>query len=268
MSLLWALPIAVIALLILIAVAKRLRETTGVQSFIDRYPGTIAPPKPTSVGIPWWARAEHFFNLFFMMFIIRSGLQILADHPRLYFDRNCTPGRDWFRFQNPVPRDRVWTAKEDSVRLPGWLGIPGLRHSIGLARWWHFGFDLLWLANGVIFYILVFATGHWQRIVPTSWDVFPNALSTLIQYLSLDWPKDQGWIAYNGLQLLALLHHRVHRRAVGADDGPVAVTRDLEPLPARRPAAQPSACAHSALLGAVLVLDLHLLPHGNGLHDR
>ena len=22
--------------------------------------------------------------------------------------------------------------------LPGWLGIPGIRHSIGLARWWHF----------------------------------------------------------------------------------------------------------------------------------
>ncbi|MBV9915036.1 MAG: cytochrome b/b6 domain-containing protein [Solirubrobacterales bacterium] len=202
-SLLWALPIAVITFLILIAVAKRLRETAGVQSFIDSYPGTIAAPRPTQIGIPWWARTEHFFNLFFMLFIIRSGLQILADHPRLYFDRNCTPGRDWFRFQKPVPRDRVWTAKEDSVRLPGWLGIPGLRHSIGLARWWHFAFDLLWLANGVIFYILVFATGHWRRIVPASWDVFPNALSTMIQYLSLDWPKDQGWIAYNGLQLLA-----------------------------------------------------------------
>ncbi len=33
--------------------------------------------------------------------------------------------------------------------------------------------------------------------------MFPNALSLLIQYLSLDWPTDQGWVAYNGLQLLA-----------------------------------------------------------------
>jgi thiosulfate reductase cytochrome b subunit len=89
------------------------------------------------------------------------------------------------------------------VRLPGWLGIPGLRHSIGLARWWHFVFDLLWLVNGVIFFVLIFAGGHWQRLVPMSWQVFPNAVSVLIQYLSLQWPADNGWIAYNGLQLLA-----------------------------------------------------------------
>lgn len=33
--------------------------------------------------------------------------------------------------------------------------------------------------------------------------MFPNAGSVLIQYLSLDWPQDNGWVAYNGLQLLA-----------------------------------------------------------------
>lgn len=102
-SILWPVPISVVLLLILVAVAKGLRDTAGVQSFIRRYPGTIATPHPTSVGIPWWARWEHFFNLFFMMFIIRSGLQILADHPRLYFDRNSTPGRDWFRLLVPEP---------------------------------------------------------------------------------------------------------------------------------------------------------------------
>jgi methionine sulfoxide reductase catalytic subunit len=63
--------------------------------------------------------------------------------------------------------------------------------------------DALWLINGVIFYVLLFATDHWQRLVPTSWDVFPNALSVLIQYLSLDWPTNHGWTAYNGLQLIA-----------------------------------------------------------------
>ena len=51
--------------------------------------------------------------------------------------------------------------------------------------------------------MLLFATGQWQRIVPTSWDVFPDAASVLIQYLSLDWPTENGWVAYNGLQLIA-----------------------------------------------------------------
>ena len=62
---------------------------------------------------------------------------------------------------------------------------------------------MLWLLNGVVFYVLLFATGQWRRLVPTSWDVFPNALSVLIQYLSLDWPTENGWVAYNSLQLLA-----------------------------------------------------------------
>ena len=202
-NVLWALPAAIAILLVSVAAAKGLRSTAWGQSFVRHHPGAVLTPRPSAIGIPWWARWEHFFNLFFLLFIIRAGLQILADHPRLYFDRNSTPGREWFRFQRPVPTDRVWTAKEDSVGLPGWAGIPGLRHSIGLARWWHFAFDLLWLVNGVIFYILVFSTGHWRRIVPTSWNVFPNAASTALQYLSLNWPQNHSWLAYNGLQLIA-----------------------------------------------------------------
>ena len=120
-----------------------------------------------------------------MVFIIRAGLQILSDHPRLYWTRHSTPGTDWFRIQRPVPADPLWTAKQDSISLPKQIGLPGLRHSIGLARWWHLGVDALWLLNGIVFVVLLFATDRWQRLVPTSWDVFPNALSVLIQYLSL-----------------------------------------------------------------------------------
>jgi hypothetical protein len=67
-------------------------------------------------------------------FIIRSAVQILTDHPCLYWTRHSTPGKEWFRFQNEVPPDPLWTAKQDSVNVPGWIGIPGLRHSIGRAR--------------------------------------------------------------------------------------------------------------------------------------
>jgi methionine sulfoxide reductase catalytic subunit len=201
-NLLWLLPIAFLLLIVAVAVAKGLRETGSIQHFISRYPGTIERSHPTG-GLPAWVRWQHFFNLFFMVFIVRSGIQILSDHPRLYWTRHSTPGTDWFRIQKPVPSDPLWTAKQDSISLPGQIGLPGLRHSIGLARWWHLGVDALWLLNGVIFYVLLFATDHWQRLVPTSWDVFPNALSVLIQYLSLDWPANHGWTAYNGLQLIA-----------------------------------------------------------------
>ena len=89
--------------------------------------------------MPAWLGWQHFFNLFLMTFIIRSGVQILTDHPRLYWTRHSTPGKEWFRIQKPVPDDPLWTAKQDSIALPRQVGLPGLRHSIGLARWWHLG---------------------------------------------------------------------------------------------------------------------------------
>ncbi|MFP3802940.1 oxidoreductase, partial [Paraburkholderia sp. SIMBA_027] len=58
------------------------------------------------------------------------------------------------------------------------------------------------MLNGLIFIVLLFATGQWLRIVPTNWDVFPNALSAGLQYASLNWPLENGWNNYNRLQLL------------------------------------------------------------------
>lgn len=208
----WLAVGALVALAVIVAVAMQLRTYGWVQSFIAHYPGTSASyAQPVTTGFPAWLRWQHFFNIVFMMFIIRSGLQILADHPRLYLNAGCRPGSEWFRMSHPVPADRtdksdpprVWTSKDDAVSLPKWLGIPGLRHAVGLARWWHFGFDLLWLINGVIFYVLLFSTDQWHRLVPQSWTVFPDALSTAIQYASLNFPANEGFAEYNGLQILA-----------------------------------------------------------------
>ncbi len=203
-NLLWLLPIGFVVLIVAVAAAKGLRGIPSVQRFITHYPGTVEPAgSERNAGLPLWVEVQHFLNLFLMIFIIRSGVQILSDHPRLYWTRHSTPGKDWFRVQKPVPTDPLWTAKKDSISLPGQFGLPGIRHSIGLARWWHLGTDTLWLLNGLVFYVLLFATPQWQRLVPTSWDVFPNAGSVLIQYLSLNWPTETGWVAYNSLQLIA-----------------------------------------------------------------
>ncbi len=201
-NVLWLVPIGFLFLIVGIPLAQELRRLPAVQHFIARYPGQDSVPIQY-FGFPAWLRWQHFFNLFLLLFIIRAGLQILADHPRLYWNPHCTPGTAWFRFQHDVPQDRIWTAKDDSVTLPGWLGIPGIRHSIGLARWWHFSCDLLWVLNGLVFYLMLFSTHQWQRIVPRTWAVFPNALSAAIQYLSLRFPLEEGWTRYNGLQQFA-----------------------------------------------------------------
>lgn len=210
-SALWLIPIGFLGLLMMIAVAQQLRAYPWMRDFIAAYPGTAGSyAQAIDSGFPWWLRLQHFLNLVFMLFVMRAGLQILADHPRLYLDAGSTPGTDWFRMRGPIPADRInptdphkaWTAKDDSVALPAWLGIPGFRHSIGLARWIHFSFVFLWLINGAVFYALLFTTGEWRRLVPTSLKVFPNALSTAIQYASLDFPASQGFVRYNGLQML------------------------------------------------------------------
>ena len=198
----WLIPMAGVALMIGIAAGQELRQVPAIQHFIAEHPGAVTSVPAQYSGYPSWLRWQHFLNLFFLMFIIRAGIQILADHPRLYWNRHSTPGTEWFRFQHEVPRDRLWTAKDDSVTLPGWLGIPGLRHSIGLARWWHFSFDLLWLVNGVLFYLLLFTTYQWQRLVPMSWQIVPNAISTVLQYISLRFPTNDGWVYFNSLQKL------------------------------------------------------------------
>jgi hypothetical protein len=75
------------------------------------YPNNFAGPH----GFPLWMRYCHFFNFLFVMMLIRSGLSILMDHPRLYFNDDCTPGSEWIRFTPlKVPRDRIWTAKDDA----------------------------------------------------------------------------------------------------------------------------------------------------------
>jgi methionine sulfoxide reductase catalytic subunit len=198
----WLLPIGWGLLLLGVAIAQYLRGVPSVEAFVQRHPGagfatTFAVPMPA------WLRALHFLNLFFLIFIVRAGVQILADHPRLYWTRHSTPGKEWLRMQKEVPPIPLWTAKQDSLTLPKHLGLPGIRHSIGLARWWHLGVDTLWLANGLAFYLLLFASGEWRRVVPASWQVFPDAASVLLQYLSLQWPAENSWVAYNGLQILA-----------------------------------------------------------------
>lgn len=210
-NVLWLLAVGAVAMVVLVAVARQLRQYGWMQEFIAHYPGTSTSYPPVGpAGFPAWLRWQHFFNIVFMVFILRSGLQILADHPRLYLNAGCRPGSEWLRMRGAVPADRmdksdparVWTSKDDAVTLPKWLGIPGFRHSIGLARWWHLCFDLFWLVNGAVFYVLLFSTGQWRRIVPQSWDVFPNALSTAVQYASLNFPVDHGFTVYNGLQVL------------------------------------------------------------------
>ena len=155
-------------------------------------------------GFPAWLRIGHYVNFLFMILLIRSGLQILMDHPRLYWNLHCTPGTEWIRLTPiEVPKDIVWTAKQDSRHLSPWIGLPGYRHTIGMARHWHFLSVLFWVANGVVFAALLFGTGQWRRLAPTSWQIVPDAWAYFVHYVTFHLPPESDTFhSYNPLQQL------------------------------------------------------------------
>ena len=150
------------------AVRWLLSTSWGVD-FLAAFPGEYHLPEGAPVGFPAWLGWQHFFNVFLMVLVIRTGLTVRTEKRPTVF----------------------WSPRSNG------------RRKISLTLWFHQSLDILWLVNGVIFVALLFVTGQWLRIVPTSWEVFPNALSAALQYVSLDWPTENGWVNYNALQQLA-----------------------------------------------------------------
>ena len=175
-KLVWIIPVALVLLLAVVLIAQWLRQLPAVQSFMTDFPGESDLSEGAPVGFPAWLGWQHFLNVFIIVLIIRSGWMVRT---------NQRPGAYWTRNNKSVIRTKNPPTK------------------IGLDLWFHLSLDAFWVLNGIVFYVLIFITGQWVRVVPTSWDVFPNALSTAIQYASLNWPTENGWVNYNSLQLLA-----------------------------------------------------------------
>lgn len=170
-------------------------------------PGYIVPAVTSDdpVGFPMWLNLSHWVNFFFLILIIRSGLSILVDHPRLYWNNGCTPGTDWIRF-TPLkkPKDKSWTAKEDARYISPVLGLPGYRHTIGIARAWHFVTVPFFVLNGVVFIFLLFYTHQWHRLVPVSWKIIPDSWSIFVHYITFNMPVEpNGFYHFNALQQLS-----------------------------------------------------------------
>jgi len=152
-----------------VALVRTLLSLEALQDFLAAFPGHYEPTVAVAPGFAPWIGWQHFFNMFLMVLIIRSGLTIRREKRPTAF----------------------WTPKNNP------------KGKVSLTIWFHQALDILWLTNGVIFLVLLFVTGHWVRVVPTSWEVLPNALSAGLQYVSFDWPTENGWNNYNSLQQLA-----------------------------------------------------------------
>ncbi|MDH2442882.1 cytochrome b/b6 domain-containing protein [Amnibacterium sp. CER49] len=167
---------AVVLAVAVVLAARGLRALPAVQAFVARYPGEAPLPADAPVGFPAWLAVQHALNALFLLFTVRSGWRLhRAGRPTTFWTRRNT---GLVRTRNPPVR-------------------------IALDLWSHYVADTLWVLNGVVFLVLLLTTGQWLRIVPTSPAIVPAALSTALQYVSLDWPTTDGWVDYNGLQALS-----------------------------------------------------------------
>ncbi len=165
----WAVSAVVLAAAAAVLLARWFLEGTHAgRDFLERYPGATPLPSWAPRGLPVWLEWQHFLNAFFIVLVIRTGWMIRT---------TARPAASWSRRRG------------------------GAR--IAIEVWAHLSLDLLWIVNGVVFVVVLFCTGQWVRIVPTTWGVIPNAVSAVLQYLSLDWPTEDGWVNYNSLQLLS-----------------------------------------------------------------
>lgn len=143
-------------------------HTGAGSSFLTAFPGTTKLPKWAPVGQPLWTQWQHWLNAFFIVLIIKTG----------------------------------WTVRTQKKASAMWQPRGGGK-KIAIELFTHLSLDVVWLVNGVVFWVLLFLTGQWIRIVPYSWDFIPNAVSAGLQYASLwSWPTEDGWTNYNSLQVL------------------------------------------------------------------
>lgn len=167
----WVVPVVVVGAAIVVVGARLLSATPAVEAFLAEHPGLAPMPADAPVGIPLWLALLHGVNALLMVLIVRTALAVRS---------GARPPGFWMRRR----------ASSGGRRLSLYL-------------WAHLSADLLWVAAGVAYVVLLFATGQWMRIVPTSVGVVPEALSAALQYASLDWPAENGWVGYNALQQLS-----------------------------------------------------------------
>ena len=140
---------------------------------------------------PLWVIITHFLNIFFMLLLARSGLEVLSAFPKLYWRDDCPPGREWARFSKKMyaaDSRRLWTSLDEEESWSPLVALPG-KKNLGLGRHWHFMSIQFWILTGAVYIAMVFATGYWHYLIPTSWSLFPDSVRSVGTYLHFQFPQ-------------------------------------------------------------------------------
>src|SRR5476651_2661141 len=125
LKLIWIVPIILVVGAGIVLAAQAFRASDAGSSFLGTYPGHSELPSSAPVGFPAWLEWQHFLSAFFLLLIVRTGLQIRTiRRPPAYWTRK---NQGLIKTKNPPIR-------------------------ISLSVWFHLTVDLLWILNGALFY--------------------------------------------------------------------------------------------------------------------
>lgn len=152
---------------------------------------------------PWWLRVEHFLNIIFVTFFIRSGIEILGTYPRLHTNVHNKPGAQWAEFTiKSKPKHKYYAVGSEYEDYSPIISLPG-RGLLGLGRYWHFMTVMGYVTFFIIYYILLFATGQWLRYIPPSFDFPVQVFNNIVSYLAFVSPEPMPGYPFNAIQQMA-----------------------------------------------------------------
>ena len=117
-------------------------------------------------------------------------VEVLSAFPKLYWNDDCPPGREWARFSKKMygaDSRRLWTSlDEEECVEPGHCAARS--EEPGPGRHWHFMTVQFWILTGAVYLALVFASGYWHYLIPTRWSLIPDAIKAVGTYLQFRLP--------------------------------------------------------------------------------
>ncbi|MGH9207128.1 MAG: hypothetical protein ACRD1G_11305 [Acidimicrobiales bacterium] len=149
-------------------------------------------------AFPLWIVIAHLLNIVFMLFLLRSDLEIVSAFPKFYLSDDCPPGKEWLRLTRrvysadaahpwssldeeepwlPSPVERIWgwvaMALHDRAVLDGHRGglyRPPVRHRIRVT------------------------------LVPTHWSISPDAAKSVGTYVHFRVPANIPGQPFDAIQ--------------------------------------------------------------------
>jgi DMSO/TMAO reductase YedYZ molybdopterin-dependent catalytic subunit/thiosulfate reductase cytochrome b subunit len=154
---------------------------------------------------PLFVIITHWLNVLFLLLMARSGIEVLSAFPKLHWQEDCPPGREWARFSKKMfgaDSRRMWSGEQEEESWSSVVALPG-KQNLGLGRHWHFATVPFWVLTGAVYILLMFTSGWWRYMVPTSWDVFPDSIKAVGTYLQFRLPAKIPGEPYEPAQKLA-----------------------------------------------------------------